>query len=179
MNTKRISKNLSLILRHQPEKINLKLDKNGWANVEELLKKLRINGKLISMEQLETVVATNDKQRFSFNEDKTKIRANQGHSIAIDLELIEQKPPEFLYHGTAKKFIDSILKKGLRKQNRHHVHLSSDVKTAHSVGKRHGSPIILKISAKQMFEQGFVFYQSKNGVWLTDKVPVEYIIKSS
>ncbi len=173
---KKISKFLSLILRHKPQEIDLELDENGWANTKELISKMVSAGKKMDMETLEIVVENNDKQRFTFNDDKSKIRANQGHSIKIDLNYSEQEPPDFLYHGTAKKFLDSILKEGLKKQKRHHVHLSSDVEIANSVGKRHGAPVVLKIPAKQMYEAGFVFYKSKNGVWLTDNVPVEYII---
>ncbi len=172
---KKLSKFLSLILRHKPEEINIELDENGWANTKDLIAKMNSYGKNIDIETLEIIVKNNDKQRFSFNNDKSKIRANQGHSIKIDLNYSEQEPPEFLYHGTAKRFLDNILKNGLEKQKRHHVHLSSDITTANSVGKRHGVPVVLKISSKQMYNDGFIFYKSKNGVWLTENVPIKYI----
>ncbi len=172
-NTKRISKFLSLILRHSPETINLKLDKNGWANVSDILsnKKLRF-----SIEELKEVVANNDKQRFSFNEDNTKIRANQGHSIrSVELDLEPQSPPPFLYHGTVHKFMVDIKKNGLQKMNRNHVHLSKDRETATSVGNRRGKAIILSIRAQDMEKEGFKFFLSENKVWLTDLVPPKFI----
>ncbi len=172
---KRISKLLSLVLRHKPERIGIELDRNGWTDTAALIAKINGYGEKIDFKTLEDVVQTNDKKRFSFNKDKSRIRANQGHSITIDLNYSEKEPPEFLYHGTATKSLDSIYKEGLKKQKRHHVHLSFDEKTAVLVGKRHGTPIVLKILAKEMFEQGFVFYESENGVWLTEAVPVKYI----
>ena len=172
-NIRRISKFLSLILRHQPEKIGLTLDKNGWAAVTDILEKSNLK---FDRETLEEVVRTNDKQRFSFNEDKTKIRANQGHSIkTIDLELAPQVPPPFLYHGTVPKFLQLIKSDGLKKMNRQHVHLSPDRQTATIVGKRRGAPVILSIRSGQMQEDGYPFHLSKNGVWLTDHVPPKYI----
>ncbi|WP_299891578.1 RNA 2'-phosphotransferase [uncultured Lacinutrix sp.] len=175
-NIKRVSKFLSLILRHNPQKINLELDENGWANVEELLEKSNKNNTRFSMETLEEVVETNDKKRFTFNDDKTKIRANQGHSIkTIDLELKPIKPPTFLYHGTVGKFMKSIRAEGLQKMSRQHVHLSSDLETATKVGSRRGQAIILSIRTKDMHNKGYTFYKSKNDVWLTDKVPPEFI----
>ena len=172
---KRKSKFLSLILRHKPEAINLKLDNNGWANVDDLLKKSKSKINL-SFKELEFVVKTNNKKRFSFNEDKTKIRANQGHSLKnVDLELENTKPPQFLYHGTVNKFIESIKKIGLQKMNRQHVHLSKDIETANNVGSRRGKPVILSIQTLEMYNDGFEFYCSKNGVWLTDNIPVKYI----
>ncbi|WP_419869322.1 RNA 2'-phosphotransferase [Chryseobacterium sp. CT-SW4] len=175
--TKRISKFLSLILRHEPETINLSLDKNGWAEVKELLEKSAKKKMNITFEELEEVVATNNKKRFAFNEDKTRIRASQGHSIEIDLALVPQQPPEFLYHGTAEKNISSILEKGIEKRNRQHVHLSSDKETAMKVGMRHGKPVILTIRTGKMFEDGISFFFSDNKVWLTDYVDAKYISK--
>ena len=170
---KHISKFLSLILRHKPEKIGLTLDKNGWAVVTDILEKSNLK---FTMETLEEVVETNDKQRFSFNADKTKIRANQGHSLkTIDLEFAPQIPPSFLYHGTVPKFLQSIKLDGLKRMNRQHVHLSADRQTASIVGKRRGVPEILSIRSGQMQADGFPFYLSKNGVWLTDHVPPKYI----
>ncbi|NQX84663.1 MAG: RNA 2'-phosphotransferase [Flavobacteriaceae bacterium] len=171
---KRISKFLSLILRHQPETINLDLDGNGWALVSDILANKTLK---FTMAELDEVVQTNSKKRFSFNEDKTKIRANQGHSLTtIDLDLKTQSPPEFLYHGTVAKFIDAIKKVGLQKMNRQHVHLSKDQETATQVGSRRGKPVVLSVRAEQMESQGFKFYVSENGVWLTDTVPPEFIV---
>lgn len=175
-NIKRISKFLSLILRHNPSKINLELNENGWANVEELINKANKHNVRFSKEILEEVVATNDKKRFAFNADKTEIRANQGHSIkTIDLKLEAVKPPDYLYHGTVGKFMQAIKKEGLQKMNRQHVHLSQDLETATKVGSRRGQAIILSIRSGAMHEKGYAFYLSENGVWLTDKVPAEYI----
>lgn len=172
---KSISKFLSLVLRHQPQEIGLILNENGWADVAELMQKSATKGKRFSMAELEEIVTTNDKKRFCFNEDKTQIRANQGHSVEIDLALQPVAPPEVLYHGTAQKNLDSILAKGIQKMNRQHVHLSKDTETAHIVGSRHGKPVILTINATQMQQDGLLFYQSDNGVWLTDSVDPKYI----
>ena len=170
---KKISKYLSLLLRHQPEKIGLSLDNNGWASVAEILNHQEIN---FTMVDLEEVVATNDKKRFSFNEDKTKIRANQGHSIkGIDLELEVKTPPAFLYHGTVAKFLSAIKEEGLQKMNRQHVHLSADRETAVKVESRRGKPIILSIQSGAMHKEGYAFYLSANGVWLTDEVASKFI----
>lgn len=172
---KNLSKFLSLILRHKPETIGITLDENGWANVEELLQKINKVGRTINFETLEKVVRENDKQRFSFNEDKTKIRANQGHSIQVDVELEQKVPPNFLYHGTIERNANSIAAKGILKGSRLYVHLSADIDTAQKVAtRRKGNPIIYKISALAMHEDGFTFYQSKNGVWLTEFVPPKY-----
>ncbi|TAE69311.1 MAG: RNA 2'-phosphotransferase [Bacteroidetes bacterium] len=173
---KEISKFLSLVLRHQPQKIGLILDENGWANVEELLQKMNQYHYQINITKLEEVVSTNDKQRFTFDDSKQKIRANQGHSIEIDLDLIATEPPEILYHGTADKYINSIRNEGISKQSRQHVHLSENIETAKKVGQRHGKAIVLEIKAKEMHQKGFIFYISKNNVWLTDKVDKEFII---
>lgn len=173
---KKISKFISLVLRHKPEVINLKLDENGWTDVDELItKSKRDSHEGFTFEELNEIVETNDKKRFIFNEDKTKIRANQGHSIDIDLALKPQQPPEFLYHGTAQSNIDSILEKGIEKRSRQHVHLSQDKETATKVGMRHGKPIILIIKTQEMFNDGIEFYLSENNVWLTDFVDVKYI----
>ncbi|WP_422107243.1 RNA 2'-phosphotransferase [Winogradskyella sp.] len=175
-NKKRISKFLSLVLRHQPEHIGLNLDKNGWAKVNELIEKSKTKHILFSFPELEAIVVTNDKQRFAFNADKTKIRANQGHSLmTIDLQLEAIQPPEFLYHGTVAKFIDSIRTTGLEKRSRQHVHLSEDRDTATKVGSRRGLPIILSIKSLEMHNKGHEFYRSENNVWLTDHVPVAFI----
>ncbi|WP_407404014.1 RNA 2'-phosphotransferase [Chryseobacterium sp.] len=174
---KKVSKFLSLILRHQPETIHLNLDEHGWANVEELRTKSSKKRIYFTLKELEEVVETNDKKRFIFNKDKTKIRANQGHSIDIDLALKPQQPPEYLYHGTADVHVASILEKGIEKRSRQHVHLSQDKETATKVGRRHGKPIILTIRTGKMHEDGILFYLSENGVWLTDFVDPKYISK--
>lgn len=172
---KRIGKFLSLILRHHPDKIGIELDEQGWANVKELIEKCKKHRYHFSMEDLIEVVETNDKKRYSFNEKRSKIRANQGHSIDIDLALSAIEPPEFLYHGTATRFISSIMKEGIVKGGRQHVHLSKEKETATKVGSRHGKPAILTILSGQMHRDGVLFYQSDNGVWLTDYVDVKYI----
>jgi putative RNA 2'-phosphotransferase len=174
---KTISKFLSLILRHEPQKIDLILDQSGWAEIEELLNKSARKGISFSIDELEEIVSTNDKQRFSFNHDKTMIRANQGHSINIDLKLKPTVPPEYLYHGTAEKFVASILREGIKKMSRQHVHLSKDKDTATKVGSRHGRPTILTILSGKMYEDGIEFFISDNGVWLTEYVDTKYISK--
>ncbi|MET3536968.1 RNA 2'-phosphotransferase [Chryseobacterium limigenitum] len=172
---KKTSKFLSYVLRHHPELINLNLDENGWANVDELITKSANDSQGFTFEELDEIVQTNDKKRFIFNEDKTRIRANQGHSIGIDLALKPQQPPEFLYHGTAQSNIESILEKGIEKRSRQYVHLSQDKETATKVGMRHGKPIILTIRTGEMFERGIEFYLSDNEVWLTDFVDAKYL----
>lgn len=172
---KHISKFISLVLRHRPEVIDLQLDEQGWANVDELIEKMRAKGTIIDREILDNVVATNDKQRFAFNEAKTMIRANQGHSIEVDLNLKPIEPPVILYHGTAETNLHDIKKMGLIKKSRQYVHLSATIETAKAVGGRHGKPIVLTIEALKMHQDGYLFYLSDNQVWLTDAVPVNYI----
>lgn len=174
---KKTSKFLSYILRHHPELIDLNLDENGWANVDELITKSTNDSQGFTFEELDEIVQTNEKKRFAFNEDKTKIRASQGHSIDIKLALIPRQPPEFLYHGTAQNNLESILEKGIEKRNRQHVHLSQDKETATSVGMRHGKPVILTIKTKEMFDAGIDFFLSDNDVWLTDFVDAKYILR--
>jgi putative RNA 2'-phosphotransferase len=169
----KISKRLSYILRHAPESVGLQLDKNGWASVHDLMTKF---GGSLSIEDLKEVVETNEKKRFAFNNDLTKIRASQGHSIEIDLAYQPTTPPEFLFHGTATRFLESIKKEGLLKGSRHHVHLSLDETTARKVGARHGSPVILTLKSKEMYEAGYMFYVSENDVWLTEHVPTRFIV---
>ena len=164
------SKLISLILRHKPETIGITLDEHGWANVTELLEGIKID-----MALLEEIVNTDDKQRYSFNDDKTLIRANQGHSIPVDVELEETRPPELLWHGTGKKYVSDICDSGLIPKSRLYVHLSSDVETAVNVGKRHGEVVLFRIDAARMYTDGFKFYLSKNGVWLTKHVPMKYL----
>lgn len=176
MSYDRLSKYLSLILRHHPEVIGISLDAHGWADVDELILGIG-QKKKFSREILEEIVRTDKKQRYSFNEDGTKIRANQGHSIQVDLELHPIKPPDVLWHGTAEKYTSSIEKTGLKPGNRMYVHLSSDTETAVTVGQRHGRPIVYKVKSGQMYRDGFCFYRSANGVWLTLLVPEIYLEK--
>lgn len=174
MKKQEISKFISLILRHKPEVIGITLDKHGWANTQELID--GINKKTpFNISMLEDIVKTDNKQRYTFNEDKTKIRANQGHSVNVDVELQEIIPKKNLYHGTGERFVDSILKTGLKPMSRQYVHLSSDIKTATNVGTRHGKPVIFEINVQQMLEDGFTFFISKNGVYLTKEVPKQYL----
>lgn len=170
------SRYMSLILRHKPEVIGITLDKHGWADVNELIKGIA-KTKLFNMKILEEIVRTDNKQRYSFNADKTKIRANQGHSVPVDVELEQKTPPDYLWHGTGQKYVPFIDKQGLLPKSRLYVHLSSDEKTAITVGSRHGIPVIYKIHSGQMAEQGYEFYCSVNGVWLTKEVPVKYLEK--
>ncbi len=174
-NLNKLSVFISLVLRHKPEAAHIALDEHGWADVEELLAGINETGRKIDMGMLEEIVRTNNKQRFSFNEDKTLIRANQGHSIPVDVELEEKQPPQFLYHGTADRFLESIMREGIKPMNRLYVHLSKDEETAVKVGKRHGDPIILLISADEMYQDGKKFYLSQNGVWLTKYIEKKYI----
>ena len=177
-NNQRVSRLLSKALRHDPGCIGIQLDKEGWVTVAELLKALQRTNPSFTLYDLKEIVAENDKQRFAFDDniDCTKIRANQGHSIReIEVPYKEQQPPEFLYHGTATKFYDSIKKTGITKQNRNHVHLSDNIKTAESVGKRHGKCLILRIDSMLMFLHGYKWFKSDNGVWLTDEIPMKYI----
>lgn len=174
MNLTKVSKYLALILRHKPEAAGITLDKNGWANVKDLIKGINKTHKL-DMETLEEIVATDDKQRYSFNEDKTLIRANQGHSIDVDVELEEVVPPEYLWHGTAVKYVESIIKTGLIPKSRLYVHMSESYMTAMETGARHGNPMVFCVKAEDMYKDGYKFYRSANGVWLTKFVPVEYL----
>jgi putative RNA 2'-phosphotransferase len=171
----RISKFLSLVLRHQPQLIGLVLDDNGWTDVQALMQGCAAKDLHFTLEQLREIVATNPKQRFALSEDGSRIRANQGHSIEVQLALPPQAPPALLYHGTVNRFLDSIRTQGLQKMERHHVHLSAERSTAEQVGRRRGKPVALTIHAGQMWADGYLFYQSDNGVWLTDAVPPSYI----
>lgn len=173
----RLSKFLSLVLRHRPEVLGIELDENGWTSIDDLLKKLATTDKKMSIETLQYVVANNSKKRFAFNDALTMIRANQGHSVKVELDYQPIKPPKILYHGTAQKFIGNIFREGLKKRQRHHVHLSADLKTASMVGKRHGELVILEVLSQKMYEQKMDFFLSENDVWLTDHVPVEFLRK--
>ncbi len=171
----KISKFLSLILRHKPDTIGLHLDENGWAKIEELLAKSHIGGNSFSREELIEVVESNDKRRFSFDDSGEKIRAAQGHSLPVEIEFEEKIPPKILYHGTAEKNVKSIREKGLRKMQRHHVHLSTDPETARTVGLRYGKPIVFQIDTEKMLAKKFRFFVSANGVWLVPEVPPEFL----
>ncbi|WP_278712971.1 RNA 2'-phosphotransferase [Eubacterium ventriosum] len=171
-----VSRYISFILRHRPQDIGISLDEHGWANVDELIKGIN-NRWSFNMEDLERIVRNDDKQRYSFNQDKTLIRANQGHSIPVDVELEKKNPPEILWHGTGKKYVESIDQEGLIPKTRLYVHLSSDYDTAIKVGKRHGEPVIYKVDTKRMTEDGYEFFLSVNGVWLTKRVPALYLEK--
>lgn len=178
MSLKEVSKYMSLILRHKPEAIGINLDEHGWANVDELIAGIAKDHEF-NMDILEEIVRTDEKQRYSFNEDKTLIRANQGHSIPVDVELEEKEPPEILWHGTGEKYVTAIDAQGLVPKSRLYVHLSKDEETAVKVGKRHGNPVLYQVKAKQMYEEGYKFYLSVNGVWLTKEVPVKYLKKKA
>lgn len=173
---KKTSVFMSLILRHKPDAIGISLDEHGWANVGELIEGInQTEGYHIDMETLEEIVRTDNKQRYNFNDDKTKIRANQGHSINVDVELKECEPPEQLFHGTGEKFVAAIRKEGLIPKSRLYVHLSKDKETAEKVGARHGEPHIFFVHSGKMYRAGYKFYLSENGVWLTKSVPPEYL----
>ena len=176
MDLTKTSRFLSLILRHQPEVIGITLDEHGWANIDELIDGINQSGKYhIDMEILEEIVRTDNKQRYTISEDKRLIRANQGHSISVDVELEEKEPPEILFHGTATRFVDSINKQGLLPQSRLYVHLSKDTATAKNVGSRHGKPFIYAVKSGEMYREGYKFYLSANGVWLTKEVPAKFL----
>jgi putative RNA 2'-phosphotransferase len=174
--TTRISKFLSLVLRHEPAKIGITLDPAGWVEVRELLEKLGRAGKRITPDMLREVVGTNAKKRFEYSADERRIRASQGHSVKVDLGYAAATPPEILYHGTAARFLEMIREKGLLKMDRHDVHLSEETKMTLQVGARRGRPVLLTIRAGDMHRAGRSFRQSTNGVWLTDEVPPQYII---
>lgn len=169
-----LGKFISYILRHHPETVGIEVDEHGWADTEDL-----INGiaktRNFNMQMLEEIVRTDSKQRYSFNEDKTLIRANQGHSIPVDVELEQKNPPEILWHGTAEKYVESINQIGLIRKSRLYVHLSKDYETAKTVGSRHGKPSVYQVNAKKMAADGYPFYLSVNGVWLTKEVSVRYL----
>ena len=175
-NLTRLSKFLSLVLRHKPETIGITLGDGGWTDVDKLLEGCNRHGHEMSKGMLITIVMNDEKKRYSFNDDTyTQIRANQGHSVSIDLKLAVADPPDELYHGTATRYLPFIFKDGLSKMKRHHVHMSADAETATKVGKRHGRPIVLIIDAKQMRADGHDFFVSENGVWLTEHVEPKYL----
>jgi putative RNA 2'-phosphotransferase len=173
--TKRTSKFLSYVLRHNPAEVDLELDENGWVSIEQLINNANTLGKDINRELIKLVVVTNDKQRFAISDDGEMIRANQGHSVEIELDLDASVPPAVLLHGTAEKNLGAITSNGLSKMNRHHVHLSECDKTASAVGRRYGKLILLEIDTIKMISDGFQFFKSENNVWLVDSVPAQYI----
>ncbi|MEJ1971139.1 MAG: RNA 2'-phosphotransferase [Lacunisphaera sp.] len=175
MNDVSLSKLLSRVLRHEPERLGLRLDAAGWVPVDALLAACERERVPLTREKLAQLVAASDKQRFAFDETRTRLRANQGHSVAVELGYEPKAPPETLYHGTVDKFLPSIRAQGLRKGGRHHVHLSADVATAVKVGSRRGRPVILTVRSGAMHRDGHAFFLSANGVWLVDTVPTAYL----
>ena len=178
MNSKQIvktSKFLSLILRHQPQTVGISLDEAGWVDVDVLLAAIAKHGRELSRDQLERVVRDNDKQRFAFSDDGLRIRANQGHSVKVELDHAAAQPPDLLFHGTPEHFVEAIRSGGLKKMKRHHVHLHESREVATTVGKRRGRPVILTIRAGEMHDSGFEFFVTPNRVWLVDAVPAEWI----
>ncbi|RYY98718.1 MAG: RNA 2'-phosphotransferase [Chitinophagaceae bacterium] len=174
-NGKHLSKFLSLVLRHHPERIGIRLDSAGWTGVDALLEGLAGAGFLVTRDALDALVAHNPKKRFAYNDDGTLIRASQGHSVPVDLAYDPVPPPGLLFHGTAEHFLPSILREGLRAGARHGVHLSADAATARSVGARHGKPVVLRVDAGRMAAAGMLFFCSANGVWLTAGVPPDFL----
>ena len=175
---KNTSKFISLILRHNPQVVGITLDEHGWADVKELIAGInRTEGHHLDMDLLEEIVRTDEKRRYSFNEDHTLIRANQEHSIPVDVELEKKTPPDTLWHGTGEKYVSSIDERGLIPKSRLYVHLSSDEETARKVGSRHGRPVIYQVDCRKMTEDGYQFFLSANHIWLTREVPVRYLKK--
>lgn len=170
----KLGKFISLVLRHDPQAAGITLDEHGWADVDELLTGVCQTGRKIDMDTLDRIVWENSKQRYSFNADHAKIRANQGHSLQVDVELTAVEPPQYLYHGTSTRFLPPIRREGIRKMNRQYVHLSGDYQTAVEVGRRHGSPVVITINAEAMARDGITFYRSENGVWLCERVKPQY-----
>jgi putative RNA 2'-phosphotransferase len=170
-----VSRKLSRYLRHAPERIGITLAQDGWVPVDELLAALAAHGFATTRAELDEIVATNDKQRFAFDETGTRIRASQGHTVPVDLDLPAVDPPPVLYHGTVDRFLPAIERDGLRPMQRHHVHLSATVDTAIKVGSRRGTPVVLRVNSGGMARDGHVFYVSANGVWLTSHVPPAYL----
>ncbi|WP_137936155.1 RNA 2'-phosphotransferase [Chitinivorax sp. B] len=174
--TIQLSKFLSYVLRHDPGSIGLTLDEHGWADVNMLLSQANAAGQSITMDLLQQVIRDNDKQRFALSPDGKMIRANQGHSIKVNLALEDIEPPQQLFHGTATRFLETIRRQGLKPASRHDVHLSVDRETAVKVGSRHGTPAVLIIDSTSMYRDGYTFQCSANGVWLTQQVPAQYIL---
>ncbi len=171
----KVGRYISYLLRHHPEEAGLTLDEHGWADVNELINAVAQTYAGFSRTELDEIVATNNKKRYSYSEDGLRIRANQGHSVKVDVELEDKTPPPVLWHGTAERFVESIQEQGLVSGSRLYVHLSVDTDTARIVGKRHGKPVIFRVDCKRMTEDGYKFYLSVNGVWLTKEVPAQYL----
>jgi putative RNA 2'-phosphotransferase len=171
----RLSKFLSFVLRHDPRAVGIALDPSGWVDVDHLLEQCRAHGRPISREELEAVVTAGPKRRFAVSDDGRRVRASQGHSIDVELGYQPAAPPELLYHGTVAASLAAIRASGLERMARHHVHLSPDEATARTVGGRRGRPVVLRVAAGRMHRDGHTFYLSASGVWLTDRVPPEYI----
>ena len=171
----RLGRYISLALRHDPAAAGVSMDENGWVGVDELLAGMAAHGHPIDLETLERIVRENNKSRYSFSDDHRRIRANQGHSLDVDIQLTVRTPPPLLYHGTAERFLGSIRDHGITRQQRQHVHLSADTQTALTVGRRHGSPLVLAVDAAAMARDGHQFWLSENGVWLCDEVPWRYV----
>ena len=172
----RLGRFISLVLRHDPSAAGITLDGHGWAVVDDLITGMNQHGRTIDEKTLRRIVAENNKTRYSFSDDGLRIRANQGHSIDVDVELVAADPPPVLYHGTALRFLDSIKASGISRQQRQYVHLSPDLATAVQVGKRHGAPVVLRIDSAAMVRDECTFFLSNNGVWLTESVPWRYVI---
>lgn len=172
-----LSKFLAYVLRHNPNAAGISLDEHGWADVDELIKGINATGKAIDRNTLGQIVREDSKDRYSFNGDMSKIRANQGHSVNVKVEMTERTPPALLYHGTAKRFLQSIKEQGILRRSRRYVHLSEDINTAFATGSRHGDPVVLAIDAKKMAAEGYKFYLSANGVWQSGDIPWEYVIE--
>ena len=168
---------ISLVLRHHPEVIGITLDSEGWADTVQLLDGINATGRKINMDTLERIVRENNKQRYSFNEDKTRIRANQGHSIPVDIKMQQLTPPDRLYHGTAQSKLELIKQSGIKKMSRLYVHLSKDIETAITVGSRHGKPVVLVIDTASMAKDGYTFKLSDNGVWQSEDIPWKYVLE--
>ncbi len=175
MNIIKISKYLSMILRHRPQAAGIELDAHGWADIDELLAGMQKRYPLFDREMLEQIVARDEKQRYAFDETHARLRANQGHSIQVDVELQEKKTPDVLWHGSAGRFDHAIRREGLKPMSRLYVHLSKDIETALKVGKRHGEPVVYAVDTKAMVKDGYHFYLSANNVWLTRSVPPHYL----
>lgn len=174
----RTSRFISLVLRHRPQAAGITLDGHGWADVGELIAGVKATGRhRLDMATLEEIVATDEKQRYSFSDDHTRIRANQGHSVPVDVDLQEAMPPDVLFHGTAERFCASIEREGQLPQGRLYVHLSTNVPTAMKVGSRHGRPVVYEVECRSMLLDGFRFFLSANGVWLAKSVPARYLSK--
>lgn len=173
----KLSRFLSLVLRHKPEEIGLALDDQGYLSVDELIEGINNTGRMIDKRILDEILSSDNKQRYSYDSTCTRIRANQGHSIEVNLGLQKETPPKILYHGTPEKFVRAIEEEGLIKKKRTYVHLSKDLETARNVGSRRGEPVIFEIDTEAMVKDDYEFYVSENGVWLTERVPAQYLSK--